>query len=396
MNSLRRRPFLASFALAIAAPALAQSTHLVGVGGFAQIRQALAVAQPGDTILVQPGNYAHFEMNVGVTLRAVTAGTAFVNYDPSYFVGPCQNPSCTNEGLTSFAIPAGQEALVQGIEFSPTIASVPGYTIKHRVSAAGKICFEACRFRAFDNPAFGASGAELRLIRCTIASEPSTFGVPACILFACTVSAVDCTLEHQGALFTTSIASALLLDNSVLHGSRLNIRGNNTSGLSAGRGLVAIQGQAWISDSTIVGGNGRCAIEGAAFVTVARTTVQHGVGGCGAAATAPLLGVGTPAAVQTGGNYSLQFFGTPNTYVAVFAAPALGNLTLADVVQPIQIDPATAFAAGLSAIGPSGTVSMTWAIPAQPSVIGLPIWFQGFTGFLLPLQASAVAGGIAR
>ena len=131
-------------------------------------------------------------------------------------------------------------------------------------------------------------------------------------------------------------------------------------------------------------------------MTVARTFVQHGTGGCGAPAVAPLLGVATPVAVQTGGNYTLQFFGPTNTYVAVFAAPRAGSLTVAEVVQPIHVDPATAFAAGLSTIGPGGTAFLTWAIPAQPSVIGLPIWFQGFTGFFQPLQASALAGGLAR
>lgn len=50
----------------------AQATHLVGPGGFAQIRDALAIAAPGDLILVQPGTYSQFFVQRGVTIRAVT------------------------------------------------------------------------------------------------------------------------------------------------------------------------------------------------------------------------------------------------------------------------------------------------------------------------------------
>ncbi len=38
----------------------AQTTHLVGPGGFALISHAIAVANPGDVLPVTPGNYDPF------------------------------------------------------------------------------------------------------------------------------------------------------------------------------------------------------------------------------------------------------------------------------------------------------------------------------------------------
>ncbi|MCU0865798.1 MAG: hypothetical protein MUC36_18590 [Planctomycetes bacterium] len=376
--------------LALPGRANAQTTHVVGTGGFAQIRQALAIALPGDTIEVQPGTYSHFEMNVGVTLRAVQAGAVLVVYDVNYYTG------AANEGATAFAIPAGQEALVQGIVFHPSLITLPsGSTVKHRVVAGGRISFDACEFRAYDNIALAAYLADLRLLRCTIATEPSTFGVPACTVNQSTASMVDCTIRHQGALFTTGIATALYMDNSVLVGSRLSLSGV-TTGLSAGRGLIMIGGRAWISDSSILAGTNRCAIEGASFVTLARTTVLNRINGCGTASPGQLLGIGTLGPVQLGSNYALQFTGAANSLVAVFAAPNAVSVSVPEVEQPVLLDLSTAFAAGLGSMGPSGSTTLSWAIPSLPTLVGLPIWFQGITGPGAPFAASAAAGGLAR
>ncbi|MCB9878804.1 MAG: hypothetical protein H6835_14510 [Planctomycetes bacterium] len=53
----------------------AQSTLVVGPGGFAQIRDAVAVAAPGDVVVMQPGVYAHFTAQVACTIRAAVPGT---------------------------------------------------------------------------------------------------------------------------------------------------------------------------------------------------------------------------------------------------------------------------------------------------------------------------------
>ena len=81
--------------LAVAAVGLpAQTTHIVGLGGLPQIRDALAIAAPGDTILVQPGTYAHFSATVGVQIRAQTAGSVQVQWNQAFAPGCSSNPFC--------------------------------------------------------------------------------------------------------------------------------------------------------------------------------------------------------------------------------------------------------------------------------------------------------------
>ena len=106
--------------LLFAAGALAQTTHLVGPGGLAQIRDALLIAAPGDLVLVQPGTYAQFHANVGVTIRAAVPGTVVVAYDASVLSAVCSSdPFClVVESRTRIAPPAGQTVHCEGLEFA--------------------------------------------------------------------------------------------------------------------------------------------------------------------------------------------------------------------------------------------------------------------------------------
>ena len=64
-----------ALACLVGASALAQATHVVGPGGFAQVQNALQVASPGDVIVVLPGFYLGFTANIGVTVVAAVPGT---------------------------------------------------------------------------------------------------------------------------------------------------------------------------------------------------------------------------------------------------------------------------------------------------------------------------------
>ena len=68
----------ALIAFSCTAAVAAQTTHVVGPGGHAQIQAALAAAAPGDVVIVHPGNYPSFQCTIGVTIRAAVNGTAFV------------------------------------------------------------------------------------------------------------------------------------------------------------------------------------------------------------------------------------------------------------------------------------------------------------------------------
>lgn len=90
-----RRTFAGCLPLVVAVGLPAQTTHLVGPGGLPQIRNALANAAPGDLIHVQPGTYAQFDANVGVTIRALVPGTVTIAYDIAFAPAGCSaNPFC--------------------------------------------------------------------------------------------------------------------------------------------------------------------------------------------------------------------------------------------------------------------------------------------------------------
>jgi peptide deformylase len=182
------------FAVAVALPS--QTTHLVGPGGLAQIRDALAIAQPGDRIHVQPGTYAHFTATVGVTIRALAPGSVVVRYDTAYAPPTC--PFCVDEGPTRFAIPAGQTAHVVGIHFeasAPTIVFAP---IFHRVEVqSGRVHFEDCilatrRFQALQI----AQAAQVHLNATTVAGfgGPLSQGASGIRVLGGTLTAVGCQI----------------------------------------------------------------------------------------------------------------------------------------------------------------------------------------------------------
>jgi hypothetical protein len=390
---------LAAGCLLCSAFATAQTTHVVGTGGFAQIRDALLVAAPGDFINVQSGTYAQFEMNVGVTLRAITPGAVSIAYDGAYFPPGCIGAlNCPGEGPTKFNIPAGQTGHVLGLVFQPTMGSISGISVRHSVSVlGGRMTFEACEARAFDSTVFGASNAEIRLLGCTIIGQASVLPPPVASFFNSTVAAVDCTIRSLGGTFPNSISCAIRLENSTFVGSKLTVKGPDPLfGSVGGRAIDAVSGAFWISDSSLQAGNGACAFTGAAQRTIARCTVTQGGSNCATASTGPLLGIEPLGFVPLGGNYALRFRGTANGFVGVFAAPALGALAIPELVQPLHLDAANAFSAGLAPLDATGAAVLTWSIPSTPTVLGRPIWFQGFTGLVLPLQASAVAGGLVR
>ncbi|MEO6597470.1 MAG: hypothetical protein ABIP94_22225 [Planctomycetota bacterium] len=87
----------------------------------------------------------------------------------------------------------------------------------------------------------------------------------------------------------------------------------------------------------------------------------------------------------------------PNGYAAIFASQELATLTIAGLHAQTQwlvgggiLNLGVVFADGQGQANPS------WTIPAGTRLIDQPLWFQGLTGFALPLQLSPVAGGVIR
>lgn len=218
------------FAFALALPA--QATILVGPGGLPQIRDALAVAAPGDVIHVQPGIYAHFDATVPVTIRALTPGTVDVAYDVTY-----QPPNCTffcllTESITKLRPPVGTTTHVVGLRFlGNVVVHASLFNLRHRVEVLnGSVTLDQCEFLAAQVPPLSVRHAIANLQDCVV--QPTSFANGAVGFYAETadVTAVDCLFfgGSSGAAASAQPYWGLRLINARMHGTRLLVTGGST------------------------------------------------------------------------------------------------------------------------------------------------------------------------
>ncbi len=218
------RPLLA--VLTCATAVAAQTTHLVGPGGFAQIRDALAVAAAGDRIDVQPGIYAHFTAALGVTIRALVPGTVRIEYFAQLAPPGCSSsPAClASEGPTRIAPPAGQVVHCIGLAFRPTTVPLGFLALRHRVVvSSGTATFTDCTLQCDGLDALQVDNARVHLQGCTLASLGT--GLPGCALAATTANVTAVATTFAGAPSASLPGSAVRLRSAELQGSQLHLSG---------------------------------------------------------------------------------------------------------------------------------------------------------------------------
>ena len=258
------KPFHVVSSLALLAALPAQTTHLVGPIGFAQISHAIDVASPGDTVLVAPGTYAQFKLNKGITIRAITPGTVTVAYNPAFStIFGCPLLSlCLSTEVTEFSVPTGQAAHVVGLRFADSVVT-PFVVLRVRV-VGGCTTFDSCEFRGASS-ALETTGARVHLQQCSIASTSA--GGPLTASNS-VITAVDCVIT--GSTVTTSSTvpfAAVYIDNSTLHGSNVSLAGPTAA--AGGQALRTTGSSAvWLADSSLTGGTGSCAVNASATTTL--------------------------------------------------------------------------------------------------------------------------------
>lgn len=363
-----------------------QSTLVVGgPTGLPQIRQALAIAQPGDVIEVLPGTYAQFTANVGVTIRAVSPGSVVIVPDPQYY-GPCL--LCGDEARTVLAPPAGQSLHVVGLVF--TNISTAGVRTWLEVRG-GRTTLDGCHVQGWAQAASAAlwiEDAHAHLQDCSVYYQAYASGFAGIHALDSVVTAVD-TRVQVGGPFTNG--HCLKLPGTTFQGSRLTLSSISETCVVAGGAPV------WISDSDIWGGStNHCTITGA--VELSRCTLPTTPVACGLSGNGPSqLGIGRPAALQAGGTFQLDFRTEANGFVLVFAGPELATVSWGPLlVQPSWLQEATSFPVTLLLADAQGAASVSWPIPAGPGITNQKLWFKGLSGWTFPLQVSPPVGGVVR
>lgn len=131
MKLLHRFAWVSVFAL-LAAP-LRADVIVVDPGGspgYFLLQDAVNAAQPGDIVLIKPGDY-------------ITMGGGAVTWSGKALSLVADGPGVTLPGLLVQGVPAGQVLLVRGIQFGPEPAQELNLA-RIRVGGAGSLWIEAC------------------------------------------------------------------------------------------------------------------------------------------------------------------------------------------------------------------------------------------------------------
>ncbi len=368
---------------ALATCAAAQTTHVVGTGGFASIQAALAVAASRDVILVQPGSYPAFHANVGVTIRAVTPGTVFV-----------QNPNIVSCPATE---------VVHLVDLDLRTLFVNGTTCT----------LDRCRVTpaAAGGVSLVANSARLHLQQCDVgvAGAPSLgafFGALDATHSA--ITAANCSFRGCDGVLASSWPgrAGVRLHQTWFHGSHLTVQGGDgvagSGTAQPGDAVSAFGGRIWISDSTLQGGTATN-LGGPAACPLVATTTGGALSRCvqlpapcptALGQNGPGLGVHVAAPLQSGAPFQLDFPTEPGTFVGVFASHGLLTSVLPGFAQHAALDPATLMPLAVLVADPTGRASGTWTLP--PGTANLTLWFQAVAAGPSPLQLSPPAGGVVH
>ena len=370
---------LSAVVVAVGAPS--QTTYLVGPTAIPQIRDAIALAAPGDVIEVEPGTYWPFHCKKALTIRAVTPGTVSVGFD-AQSLAPFE---------TLIAAPGPQEMFLVGIEFLPSQLSFPSPTYHSLQVFDGIITLDQCTLRGAGPSALTVSNAEVHLQDCVVESV-STQGTALAV--EASFSRLTCaSAEFYGGPSATAGAArhALWLNSSLLHGAGFVARG----GSSATEGSTAVQGSLgsfWACDAILEGGLGACAFGGGGAPRYSRCLVIDNGTSCPTAGPGDeLLGVQRSGPLQIGQPFTLTFQTAPFDFVVVVANTDLAQQSIAQLEQPLVVGLTGLVNGGFVVSGAAGVATAQWQTPGRA-----PRWWTTTCGsrararLTFPLQLSPV------
>ena len=385
----------------------AQTVHVVGPGGFAQIHAAIQAATNGDVIVVQSGTYEPFTLTKDLTITAAPSATVAV-------VPPIV-------GITVLQPPT--RAALVGLRFRPVI----GFLYHPVQVLSGHVTMHDCVVEGTTSPATSLTvqNAAVAMQRCRIFGGPMPTGSTtvfaggnALAVVHGSVAAVDCEFRG-GQLGFDSIGvggHALLVDDAVVHLVRCAaFAGGNSALLSTypgGNGVhVATTSSVWIADSVVQGGNGHATAGDAAIanfgttaVVIARTTLTAGPGNppgpvtIGPLVTGPLLGHrSTTAPFVLGQTWQLDLRAAAGTSVLVVGSDRLAVATTIPLLaERAWLAPANLFVLGVGVTDATGALLLTLPLPTTPSLLHTTWFVQGVAGLAAPLEVSPPVGGVVR
>lgn len=390
-------------------PATGQATLVVGPGSYPQITDAIAAANPGDLILVQPGSYLPFNVSIGVRVLAPNGAT--VTTPPGGGGLPW---------LHQIQAPAGQQTEITGLTFR-TNSAYPPAEPPVAVRATGQVRFADCQFYNWaDYPSSSVyCNGDVRFDRCTWDGVYQSLTIQ-----GGRAALSHCQLRTLQMLSVPLSASCIGASNCELAIHASTLRGaHGTLGSSAPTGAPAIQiGTATrmtLADCAVYGGNSysgavSAIVSTSAFpILHARSVVLSGTPGfsggppvpapnfSGLEQSAPLPGALAPIRPTIGATGSGTVIGQTNhlTLLALtFALTPAASVSFA--AQPIHFDPAASAIYDIGILNGAsswtGFGTYAWQTPAlPPGVFGLQFWLHPLVWDGATFQVGPSFGGTA-
>jgi hypothetical protein len=397
------------FALSVSAVPAAAAVLTVGPGGmFAEIADAVAAAQPGDVVLVAPGTYAPFDVDLPLSVLGDGTGDVVVAGSGS---------------LVVHGIAAGTEVVVSGLVvqlnpvFEPVLASVQVH------DCAGTVALHDLRIEApFNHVGVHVEQSERVLL---LASAIPSGGPPAA------VRAIDselwvagCTLvgKTPASGFAEPGHDAVHATSSTLRIWRSRVVGGGAGtgkpalflapdggdGIDATASIVVLYGGPIASGGAISGGDGEL---GAIFTPngVGGSAVRLAAGSSASiqaalplaggldgtdtvvgpdvaadassswqafAALLPTLTAGAPQAA-VGGGVGLAVDGSPGGLAVLFASLDTGPTLAAPRVLGVGVlNPGLFVQLGAAVLDGAGSGAFAATVPPAPALLGARLWFQ--------------------
>lgn len=362
-----------------------------------------AAAAPGDIVVL---SYWHppFTLNKGLVL-----------------LGPGDIQDVGGVGMTvsSFSIPAGQQARVLNVDFKSS-SGING-PLGHRVAVNGDVSFESCLFGVGLPESLAVMSGTVVMRNCTVRGGTSNpWGVQGGMRLAGGICAMtDCTLHGSPAQFTgygNVIASTPALNHmgGILAASHVTAFGGGASNDSCGWVIPASpafvsSGTVYLTDSSLHGGSGMVmwgnpgpgatALAGNANVHVARTTLSGGAGTIqGAGSTGGVQTVPQMVGIRVNNGLVLGQTSTV-TAIAGSSQQALGiggGFSAVPSTVPIIVEPAfgqQVIPLTLAMPAPGAAVNAAVVVPNNPALRGTGVWFQAFQLDVPVVRASSLVGG---
>ncbi len=358
----------------LAAVGTAQTVWNVPAGN--PIQPVVDGASPGDIVVLTPGaTYATFTLNKGLTV-----------------IGPATIGTPTGFPAQVFDIPAGQVGRLIDTIVEPPVPPLgfPGFTTEVR---GGVMAFEGCTFRNSPGTfaALRSASARVVLDHCVVDGSigvAQTFGNATCAFAAedSDVVATNCDfLGPAGAFFSVPGVGIRFTGAGSLHLSHCTVLGGAAGGLVAEfppQSAIWSTVPAWITDSTITGGDGGSAFPGAPGITttaateVARSTISAGSGFLPSPATdgpvttnPQLLGVRSSNPTTVGGPLTITFTADQAGIGITALASEIGLVPPVSI--PVLAQPLWAtslFVAGSLTTDATGEAALAVTVPNAPGL----------------------------